>query len=300
MTAARSPEFGPTERSCAESLVALALQEDLGALGDITAQATIPAESQGAAHFVARAEGVLAGLPVVDIVAQRFGFEEGWQPLRRDGEPLARGDSIARLSGSMRALLGLERTALNFLQRLSGIATLTARFVAAVAGTRAVILDTRKTMPGWRALEKYAVRSGGGQNHRFGLFDAVLIKDNHLAWLSKQGDPVLRALAAARRNAPAGTVIEVEVDSLADLERALSCDPDIVLIDNFGLGDLAEAVRLRDRMRPRVLLEASGGITLDRVRALAETGVDRISVGALTHSAPALDIALDFEEMPDV
>jgi nicotinate-nucleotide pyrophosphorylase (carboxylating) len=195
-------------------------------------------------------------------------------------------------------LLMMERTALNFLQRLSGIATLTARFVAEVAGTKAVILDTRKTTPGWRALEKYAVRCGGGTNHRFGLYDAVLIKDNHLAWLAEGGDPIGRAVAAARAGAPKGNkFIEVEVDTLEQLDRALEVGPDIILVDNLGPEKLAEAVRRRDAKAPGILLEASGGVTLETVRGLALTGVDRISVGALTHSAPALDIGLDFDRV---
>jgi nicotinate-nucleotide pyrophosphorylase (carboxylating) len=198
----------------------------------------------------------------------------------------------------MRSLLALERLALNFLQRLSGIATVTAQFVSAVAGTRAAIYDTRKTTPGWRALEKYAVRCGGGFNHRFGLYDAVLIKDNHLAWLESAArpgapHPITAAIAAARAHTPSGTTIEVEVDSLEQLDVALRCAPDIILVDNLGPEPVAEAVRRRDAVAPQVQLEASGGVTLDTVGALARTGVDRISVGALTHSAPALDLALD-------
>jgi nicotinate-nucleotide pyrophosphorylase (carboxylating) len=286
-------QFGPAERACAATLIALALQEDLGSPGDLTAQATIPQEARGAARFVARSSGVLAGLPVVEMLAERF--EMAWEPLCRDAERVECGTSIARIAGPMRALLGFERTALNFLQRLRGIATLTARFVAAVAGTRAVVLDTRKTTPGWRALEKYAVRCGGGRNHRLGLHDAILIKDNHLAWLAGTGDPIGRAIASARANSPPGTLVEIEVESITELERALECEPDVVLVDNVGPAELGAAVRLRDRNAPRVLLEASGGVTLDIASALAATGVDRISVGALTHSAPALDIALDFE-----
>jgi nicotinate-nucleotide pyrophosphorylase (carboxylating) len=289
------PEFGPAERSNALALIDLALAEDLGPLGDLTSSATIPAHAQGAAHFTARTEGIIAGLLVVALLAERFGIGAGWQTLVEDGDPVAAGAVIARLVGAMRSLLALERTALNFLQRLSGIATLTARFVAEAAGTGAVVLDTRKTTPGWRALEKYAVRCGGGQNHRTGLYDAVLIKDNHLAWLADAGDPIGTAIKAARAHAPQGTIVEVEVDSLEQLERALECDPDIVLVDNLGPGALAEAVRRRDAARPRVLLEASGGVTLATVGDLARTGVDRISVGALTHSAPALDIGMDFE-----
>jgi nicotinate-nucleotide pyrophosphorylase (carboxylating) len=295
MSTTLPPEFRSPERACAATLIALALQEDLGATGDLTAQATIPAEARGVARFVARSSGVLAGLPVVEMLAERFEVLTAWEPLCRDADRVERGATIARIAGPMRALLGLERTALNFLQRLSGIATLTARFVAAVAGTRAVILDTRKTTPGWRALEKYAVRCGGGRNHRLGLHDAILIKDNHLAWLAGAGDAIGRAITSARAHAPSGTLVEIEVESQAELERALECQPDVVLVDNLGPADLAAAVRLRDRKAPKVLLEASGGVTLDRAGELAATGVDRISVGALTHSAPALDIALDFE-----
>ena len=289
------PEFGAAERRNAEVLIDLALAEDLGQSGDLTATVTIPSQARGAARFVTRTEGVVAGLPVVAILAERFELGDSWQPLVEDGDRVLPGAAIARVAGSMRSLLALERTALNFLQRLGGIATLTARFVAQVAGTRAVILDTRKTTPGWRALEKYAVRRGGGRNHRIGLYDAILIKDNHLAWLAAGGDPIGSALAAARAHAPPGAFVEVEVESLEQLDRALECGPDIILVDNLGPEALAEAVRRRDRMAPGVLLEASGGVTLATVAALAKTGVDRISVGALTHSAPALDIGLDIE-----
>ncbi len=289
------PEFGAAERRKAEELIDLALAEDLGQSGDLTATVTIPSQAGGVARFVTRTEGVVAGLPVVAILAGRFELGDFWQPLVGDGDRVPPGTVIARVAGSIRSLLALERTALNFLQRLGGIATLTARFVAQVAGTRAVILDTRKTTPGWRALEKYAVRRGGGRNHRIGLYDAILIKDNHLAWLAEGGDPIGSALAAARAHAPPGVIVEVEVDSLEQLDRALECGPDIILVDNLGPEALAEAVRRRDRLAPGVLLEASGGVTLATVAALAKTGVDRISVGALTHSAPALDIGLDIE-----
>jgi nicotinate-nucleotide pyrophosphorylase (carboxylating) len=293
-------EFGDIERRNLELLFAQALEEDLGAVGDITSMATIPGHAWGSARMMARSPGVLAGLPVVERIAAEFGLGESWQPHLCDGDHLERGTLVARLQGPMRSLLAMERTALNFLQRLSGIATLTAQFVAAVASTRATIYDTRKTTPGWRALEKYAVRCGGGFNHRFGLYDAVLIKDNHLAWLQAAAgpdgsDPIRAALAAAAANTPPGTTIEIEVDSLEQLARALSCAPDIVLVDNLGPEHVAAAVRLRDTRAPRVQLEASGGVSLATVRALAETGVDRISIGALTHSAPALDLAMDFE-----
>lgn len=287
--------FGSAEYENAEALIALALSEDLGQRGDLTAEATIPSEATGAARFVARQSGILAGLPVVSLIAQRFGLAQGFVPERSDGDPLEPGTLIARVSGSMRAILSMERTALNFLQRLSGVATQTHRFVLAVEGTRAAILDTRKTTPGWRRLEKYAVRCGGGTNHRIGLFDAILIKDNHLAWLASSGDPIGRAITASRQLAPQGTLVEVEVDTLDQFDRALSCRPDIVLLDNFTHHDLTEAVRRRDASSSTVLLEASGGIDLASVAEVARTGVDRISVGAITHSAPSLDIGLDEE-----
>ena len=291
----KPPSFGAAEHANAETLIALALAEDLGQAGDLTARATIPESAAGSARFVTRGAGVVAGLPVVAILADRFGLAEGWHATRADGDRIGPGDEVARVAGPMRALLAMERTALNFLQRLGGVATLTARFVEEVRGTRAVILDTRKTTPGWRALEKYAVRCGGGRNHRIGLYDAVLIKDNHLAWLATAPDPIGRAIASARAQASAGTVVEVEVDTLDQLDRALACGPDIILVDNLDPDGLAEAVRRRDAVAPGVLLEASGGVTLATVGALARSGVDRISVGALTHSAPALDVGLDFE-----
>jgi nicotinate-nucleotide pyrophosphorylase (carboxylating) len=291
--------FGEPERRNLEALLPLALTEDLGEVGDITSAATIPAQAMGAANLVARSPGVLAGLPVAERLAVAFELRDDWRALMADGDRLEPGTIVARLAGPMRSLLAFERTALNFLQRLSGIATLTARFVDATTGTRAAIYDTRKTTPGWRALEKYAVRCGGGRNHRVGLYDAVLIKDNHLAWLRESGgasnlEPIAAAVAAARANVPAGTVIEVEVDTLDQLDIALRCGPDIILVDNLGPEGLAEAVRRRDAGAPAIQLEASGGVSLATVGALAATGVDRISVGALTHSAPALDLAMDF------
>ena len=278
-------------------LLDLALEEDLGQVGDITSTATIPSHAKAAARFVARAPGVLAGMPVVARLIEHFELTSCWRPRREDGDRLEAGAVIAEIAGPARSILTLERTALNFLQRLSGVATLTARFVAAIQGTSAEILDTRKTTPGWRVLEKYAVRCGGGRNHRLGLHDAVLIKDNHLAWLQAEGDrePIAAAIAAARAHAPSAAFVEVEVDSLDQLDVALRCRPDIILVDNLGPEALVEAVRLRDSTAPGIELEASGGVNLETVGALARTGVDRISVGALTHSAPALDIALDFD-----
>jgi nicotinate-nucleotide pyrophosphorylase (carboxylating) len=296
MDHATPPQFDDSVARNAETLIDLAIAEDLGDRGDLTTTTTIPSEARGAARFVARADGVIAGLPVVRLLARRFGLERGWQSLANDGDHVRPGTAVARVAGSMRSLLAMERIALNFLQRLSGVATLSARFVAEVAGTKAVILDTRKTTPGWRRLEKFAVRCGGAQNHRFGLYDAVLIKDNHLAWLAGQGDPIGAAVAAARAQAPAGTIVEVEVDTLDQLDQALACRPDIILVDNLGPVHLREAVRRRDARAPGVQLEASGGVTLATVADLARSGIDRISVGALTHSAPALDIGLDYDE----
>jgi nicotinate-nucleotide pyrophosphorylase (carboxylating) len=293
-------EFLENERKAydnALTLINLALAEDLSSeIGDLTSRLTIPEQARGSARFVARAAGVLAGLPVLQLLGERYHLVIEPGPSGRDGDRLEPGSEIARVQGSMRDLLAIERTALNFLQRLSGVATMTARFVAEVAGTKAVILDTRKTAPGWRALEKYAVRCGGGQNHRIGLYDAVLIKDNHLAWLVTGGDPIGTAVKLAREGAPEGTkFIEVEVDNLEQFDRALEVGPDIILIDNLGPEKLAEAVRRRDERAPGILLEASGGVSLATVKSIAKSGVDRISVGALTHSAPALDIGLDFD-----
>ena len=290
--------FGAEARAGAEALITLALAEDFGDGGDLTARLVIPDDAEGSARFVARSFGVLAGIPILESLCDRLGLLDGLTLRLASGDRVEPGSMIAKVEGPMRSLLAMERTALNFLQRLSGIATETARFVAHVAGTKALILDTRKTTPGWRALEKYAVRCGGGINHRIGLYDAILIKDNHLAWLADGGDPIGRAVAAARAGAPKGTkFLMVEVDSLDQLDRALEVGPDIILVDNLGPVGLAEAVRRRDARAPGILLEASGGVTLSTVRGLALSGVDRISVGALTHSAPALDIGLDFDRV---
>ena len=281
----------PAELAAARALLALALAEDLGDAGDVTSLATIPSDAAGRAAFVARRPGVVAGLHLLPLVADAVDPTLAVELLAADGAAVVPGDRLATISGPLRGLLAAERTALNFLQRLSGVATLTRRYVEAVAGTRAVVLDTRKTTPGWRLLEKYAVRCGGGTNHRVGLFDAVLIKDNHLAGLG--ADAVRRAVAAARAYAP-GLPVEVEVDTLQQLDDALAVRADIVLLDNLPADALREAVRRRDAVAPGTRLEASGGVTLDTVRGMAEAGVDRISVGALTHSAPALDIGLDY------
>ena len=267
-------------------VVRAALAEDLGRAGDITAQACIPADTQLTASFAARRGGVVAGLSCVRLAIAELDPTVKFTPLADDGQVVSAGTSLAQVSGNARAILTAERTALNLLGRLCGIATLTQDFVDAVAGTRVRITDTRKTTPGLRALEKYAVRCGGGTNHRFGLDDAILIKDNHVAACGSVGEAVRRAKAFAGHLVK----VEVEVDSLVQLQEALAHDPDVIMLDNFTLDDLSEAVKI---VGGRVVLEASGGVTLETVRAIAETGVDVISVGALTHSAKVLDIGLD-------
>jgi nicotinate-nucleotide pyrophosphorylase (carboxylating) len=289
--------FGEPEGRAADTLIRLALAEDFGEAGDITSTATIPSAGRARARLVSRAAGILAGLPVALRLAEQFELIDQWRTHRADGDRLEPGSLIAEIAGPARSVLAIERTVLNFLQRLSGIATLTARYVAEVAGTGARILDTRKTTPGWRVLEKYAVRCGGGHNHRMGLFDAILIKDNHLAFLRAQGgsEPIAASITASRAHAPDGAIVEIEVDTLEQLDLALCCRADIILVDNLGPEGLAQAVSRRDSRAPGVELEASGGVSLASVAALARTGVDRISVGALTHSAPALDIAMDLD-----
>jgi nicotinate-nucleotide pyrophosphorylase (carboxylating) len=294
--------FTPAETAACQRLVELALDEDLGPLqdfperwvGDLTSKMLIPPDLTGRAAFVARSSGVLAGLPAAELVMQTARTPLlKLQPLMTEGSRVNPGDQLAVVTGLMEFILTVERTALNFLQHLSGIATVTRRYVDAVAGVPCQIVDTRKTTPGWRLLEKYAVRQGGGQNHRLGLYDAILIKDNHLAALGGTPNAFARVMLSQLKQ-QTGVPVEIEVDSLDQLDRALDCRPDMVLLDNMDLDQLREAVRRRAALAPKVLLEASGGVTLDTVRAIAETGVDRISVGALTHSAPALDIALDY------
>jgi nicotinate-nucleotide pyrophosphorylase (carboxylating) len=282
------------ETTAARRLIELALAEDLDQAGDRTSQATIPADVPGQAVFVARVAGVVAGLPVVALVLEAVDRTLRFEPLVADGAAVAPAARLATVAGPMRSILTAERTALNFLQRLSGVATLTRRYVdAAAAGGRAQVLDTRKTTPGWRLLEKYAVREGGGHNHRMGLFDGLLIKDNHVAALGGGPDAIRRAVEAARAHAP-GLPVEVEVDTAEQFDAALACRPDIILLDNMPTDLMRHCVELRDETAAGVKLEASGGVTLQTIAAIAGTGVDRISVGALTHSAVALDIALDY------
>ena len=267
-------------------LVQAALQEDLGRAGDVTSQACVPAEARLRAVFASRQGGVVAGLACARLAIAALDPTADFKAVVEDGARVGAGDKLAWVDANARALLGAERVGLNLLGRLSGVASLTRAYVDAVEGTGAVIVDTRKTTPGLRALEKYAVRCGGGVNHRFGLDDAILIKDNHIAACGSVGEAVRRAKAAAGHLMK----VEVEIDGLDQLEEALKYGPDVVMLDNFSLDDLAEAVR---RTAGRAALEASGGVTLETARAIAETGVDVISVGALTHSAAVLDIGLD-------
>jgi nicotinate-nucleotide pyrophosphorylase (carboxylating) len=268
-----------------EPIVRMALAEDLGRAGDVTA-ALIDADARLKVVFAARKDGRIAGLACARLAIHALDPGAHFEVLIEDGRDASASAAIARVEANARATLSAERTGLNLLGRLSGVATLTRAYVQAVEGTRAIIVDTRKTTPGLRALEKYAVRCGGGVNHRFGLDDAILIKDNHVA----AAGGVAQALTRAKILAQHLTPIEVEVDSLAQLEQALPFAPAVVMLDNFAVDDLRRAV---DIVGGRVRLEASGGVTLDTVRAIAETGVDAISVGALTHSAPTLDIGLD-------
>jgi nicotinate-nucleotide pyrophosphorylase (carboxylating) len=295
------------EEDC-RRIVRLAVFEDLDRGYDWTTVALAPEGSTAAAAVVARQAGTIAGLAALPIVLDEMDISAQWQPRVQEGQPVAAGTVLATIQGSARDLLTSERTLLNVLGRLSGIATLTSRYVAAIAGTRARIYDTRKTTPGWRRLEKYAVHCGGGRNHRTGLFDAVLIKDNHLA-LGRQGnlpqgytpaEAVKRARqflaeTLAEEGRESNLLVEVEVDSLAQLAEVLPAGPDLVLLDNMTTEQLRAAVALRSSLAPNVELEASGGVNLQTVRAIAETGVDRISVGALTHSAPCLDVAHDWQ-----
>jgi nicotinate-nucleotide pyrophosphorylase (carboxylating) len=266
-------------------LIASALREDLGR-GDVTTAATVPAGARGRGEIVARGACVVAGLPLVDRVFAELGCVQVDRRVE-DGTAVRPGAVLARLDGDLTAILSGERLALNLLQRLSGVATLTQRFVAAIAGTKAQILDTRKTTPGLRLLEKYAVRMGGGRNHRFGLDDGILIKDNHVAVCGSVTEAVKRAL----ERAPHGLRVEVECDRIDQVREALAAGAHAVLLDNMGPAEVARAVGL---VGGRALVEVSGGVDLDTVRGFAEAGADLISVGKLTHSAPAVDIALDF------
>ena len=294
-----------------QRLLALALAEDLGDAGadglplDLTTSALVPRTVAGRTAIVARQGGVLAGLRAVGPTLHAIDTAVTSQTAVGDGDTVGQGGEVGRIEGPAHSILMAERLVLNLLGHLSGIATLTRRYVDAIAGTGARIYDTRKTTPGWRRLEKYAVRCGGGCNHREALFAAVLIKDNHLALgaeasESGAGFSPADAVRRARRwlqqqqGPAADSIVEVEVDTLAQLEAVLPAGPDVVLLDNMTPSMLHEAVALRNRVGPGVELEASGGVDLATVRAIAESGVERISVGALTHSAPSLDLGLDW------
>lgn len=269
-------------------IVQQALEEDIG-WGDVTTQLTVPIDARARGVFLAKAAGVIAGLDVARTAFEIVEPSTEFQALVQDGDRAVEGAQLAEVSGSARGILTAERVALNFLQRLSGVATLTAMFVDKVQGTGARIVDTRKTTPGLRRLEKYAVRMGGGHNHRFGLSDGILIKDNHIS----AAGGVKKAVERARRGAPHTLKIQIEVRDLDELHEAISAHADAVLLDNMTPAELRKAV---DLAAGKVILEASGGVSPANVREIAETGVNLISVGALTHSAPALDISLNFEQ----
>ena len=274
-----------------EQLIDQAMAEDLGQ-GDVTTEALIPKAQQGRASIIAKARGIIAGVEVAKQVFLKADPELKLAILIEDGTEVKPGDIVTKIEGRVASILKAERIALNFLQRLSGIASETSHYVQAVKGLPVQITDTRKTTPGLRTLEKYAVRVGGGKNHRMHLGDGILIKDNHLAALRRQGLSIKEIVTKARQKASPKLKIEVEVKTPQEAVEAAEAGADIIMLDNIGLEDMRQAVQL---IRGRALIEASGGITLDRVRAVAETGVDLISIGALTHSAKALDISLELD-----
>lgn len=270
-----------------ERLLLSALEEDIGA-GDITTESCVPAEAKSHGEFIAKDSGVICGLEVAEKVFALVDENITFKALKKDGDHVSKGDVIAKIDGPSRGILTGERVALNFMQRLSGVATATAKAVSEVSGTGTKIIDTRKTTPGMRALEKYAVRVGGGSNHRFNLADGVLIKDNHIA----AAGGIANAVAQARANAPHTMKIEVEAEILGQVGEALEAGADIIMLDNMDYKVMAQAVRLVDG---KALTEASGNMDNKNLRHVAETGVDFISIGALTHSVKALDISLKFK-----
>ncbi len=275
------------ERSYLRRLITDALREDIGH-GDITTEYLIPEGHKSKAQIILKEDCVLAGAPVVKEVFHCLDPAIICRILRSDGEHLSKGTVVIELEGPTKSLLSGERLALNLLQRLSGIATLTAKFVKELQGTSAVVVDTRKTTPGLRMLEKYAVRVGGGKNHRFGLYDGILIKDNHI----QASGGISKAIKRAKLRAHHLVKIEIEVTTLEQLKEAIQAGADVVMLDNMNIQEIKKAVRFVRQEAPSVLLEASGGITLENVREIALTGVDIISVGALTHSANAIDISM--------
>ena len=278
----------PLARNELRAAVREALLEDR-VFEDVTTLATIPGTAMSSAVVAARKPGVICGGPLAVEAFQQLSDQVRVETVRSDGSVVARGDVVLRITGPSRALLQAERVALNYMMHLSGVATLTHTYAQAIAGTNATILDTRKTTPGLRLLEKYAVRCGGGRNHRMDLASMAMLKDNHLAAV---GGDIVAAVAAVRVMLPAGMKVEVEADRREQVERAIVSGADVIMLDNMDLDTMRACVQL---VAGRATVEASGGVTLDRVRAIAETGVDWISVGALTHSAPALDLGLDFE-----
>jgi nicotinate-nucleotide pyrophosphorylase (carboxylating) len=293
-------------------LIEMALTEDTGSASletavDCTTQSVIPTAATASAAFVSRQQGIVCGVEIAKLAISTFAPDLTLEVVTDDGQGIAPGQRIAIIHGSAHQILMMERTCLNFMCRLSGISTLSQAFAKKVEGTKAQILDTRKTTPGYRRLEKYAVQCGGGTNHRMGLYDAVMIKDNHLAfykaWNEDSKDAVAEGIELARNwikdnqarlpNGPQ-TVLQLEVDTLEQFERALEHRPDIVLLDNMSNEQLKKAVDRRDEAAPKILLEASGGVNLETIAAIAQTGVDRISIGALTHSATNFDIGLDW------
>jgi nicotinate-nucleotide pyrophosphorylase (carboxylating) len=275
-----------------DELIDRALGED-AASNDLTTGLLIDDTLRGEAYFLVKAEGILAGIEVAQRIFKKADDSSKFTIIIKDGNVIKPGDIIARVSGRLSGILKAERTALNFVQHLSGVATETSRYVAAVKGLPVKILDTRKTIPGMRELEKYAVKTGGGQNHRMNLSDGILIKDNHLAIMEKQGISLAEAVKKAKKKAPADIKVEVEVQTPHAAEQAAAAGADIIMLDNMKPADMKKAVKLVNK---RTLIEASGGITLNNVRAAAETGVDFISIGALTHSVKALDISLEYED----
>jgi nicotinate-nucleotide pyrophosphorylase (carboxylating) len=281
----------PTSKSQVEEIIDRALAEDLGK-GDVTTEALISSDQQGTGFIVAKQEGILAGTGVAKQIFHRVDPELKFEIFLEDGTRVKPGNRVARVSGSIASILRAERVVLNFLQHLSGIASETNRYMARVEGLPVRIMDTRKTTPGLRSLEKYAVRMGGGENHRMNLGDGILIKDNHLAGLRNRGLGIKEIITRARKNAPERLPVEVEVRNISEALEAVEAGADIVMLDNMNIEDIRKAVT---SIHGRALIEASGGITLENVRAVAETGVDFISIGALTHSASALDISLELE-----
>lgn len=285
------------------SLLNLAQLEDLASTGDLTSLSMIPASANGGTTVRSRESGIICGLCAAEEIVRLVQNGLVWKSFLKDGDPVSPGTVVAEFSGPVQKMLGTERILLNFIGHMSGVATRTDQYVQAIKGTQARIYDTRKTLPGWRLLDKYAVACGGGHNHRQGLFDHILIKDNHIACSGQIGltpaDAVLKARQylkdTGRYDSDNRPLIEIEVDTLDQLKIVLTADPDIVLLDNMGPSLLREAVKIRSALNPRTELEASGGINITTVRAAAETGVERISIGALTHSAPCFDVGLDWQ-----